>query len=229
MVYASGAADQMRTLIKKSFKVTLGLSLLPLAFLAAFGTTVIIAWTGQADPSFRITLWLVCAAGLFQSFSILSLVLYRVSGKALLDNIRQVLRIVTLLSIALFAKSLGFYGVLAGLAAAEFVGMVFMIFAIKQTFLTFQLKSLLYDSLKFTAAALLFIVAGLVVNRYVPSPVVSNTRLFALMQLIKVGISCLLAVWPALMITRAVTGAEWRALLSAFSSRRLQPKRSAQV
>jgi hypothetical protein len=130
---------------------------------------------------------------------------------------------VTLLSIALFAKSLGFYGVLGGLAAAEFVGMVFMVFAIKQTFLSFQLKLLLSDALKFTAAAAFFIVAGLVVVRFVPSPMVSNTRLSVLLQLIKVGFTCLLAVWPALLLTRSMTGAEGRALMGAFFLQRLRP------
>jgi hypothetical protein len=44
----------------------------------------------------------------------IGLVLYRASGRAFLDNIRQVPRIVILFSIAIFARSLGFYGVLAG-------------------------------------------------------------------------------------------------------------------
>ena len=137
MVYASGSQEEMRKLIAKSFKITLGLCLFPLAFIAVFGPTMVFAWTGQADSSLPVALWLVCAAGFFQAFSVLGLVLYRVSGKALLDNIRQVLRIVCLFSIVVFARRWGFDGVLAGLAVTEFIGMVFMLFAITETFRRF--------------------------------------------------------------------------------------------
>ena len=126
MVHASGSQEEMRKLITKSFKITLGLCLFPLGFIAVFGPKIVFAWTGRADSSLPVALWLVCAAGFFQSFSILGLVLYRTSGKALLDNIRQVIRIVCLFSIALFAHRWGFYRVLAGLAVTEFIGMVFM-------------------------------------------------------------------------------------------------------
>src|ERR1017187_1036026 len=101
MVHASGLTDRMRALILKSFKVTLGLTLFPLAFTCVFGTTVLFAWTGQENASFGTALILVSLAGLFHGFSLLQLVLYRVSGKGMMDNIRQVIRIVILASIAI--------------------------------------------------------------------------------------------------------------------------------
>src|SRR5271166_1511515 len=96
------------------------------------------AQSTHKPSSSRIALVIVCATCFFRSFSTLSLVLYRVSGKGLLDNIRQVLRITIILVVALFAPKLGFYGVLTGLAAAELVGMVFMLFALTSTFRAFR-------------------------------------------------------------------------------------------
>jgi O-antigen/teichoic acid export membrane protein len=213
MVYASGSHEEMRKLITKSFKITLGLCLFPLAFIAFFGPTMVFAWTGQADPSLQIALWLVCAAGFFQAFSVLGLVLYRVSGNALLDNIRQALRIVCLLSIVAFARHSGFYGVLAGLAATEFIGMVFMLYAVSKTFHAFELKALLPDTLKLTVASAVVLLAGAIATR-IPLPPISNVRWQAILDVGKVGFACLLAAWPALVLTKSVTGAESRALIS---------------
>jgi O-antigen/teichoic acid export membrane protein len=219
MVYASGSQEEMRKLIGKSFKITLGLCLFPLAFIATFGPTMVLAWTGESNASLRVALWLVCAAGFFQAFSVLGLVLYRVSGNALLDNIRQGLRIVCLLSIVTFARRSGFYGVLAGLAFTEFAGMVFMLCAVAKTFRAFQPKSLLPDALKLTAASAIVLVAGAIATR-IPLPPISNTRWLAVLELGKVSLACLLAAWPALAVTKSVTGSESRALMSVVRPRR---------
>jgi O-antigen/teichoic acid export membrane protein len=221
MVYASGSQEEMRKLIAKSFKITLGLCLFPLTFIAVFGPTMVYAWTGQADSSLRTVLWLICAAGFFQAFSVLGLVLYRVSGNALLDNIRQALRIVCLLSIVAFARHWGFYGVLAGLAVTEFLGMVFMMYAITKTFRAFHPKSLLPDALKLTLASAAVLVAGAIATR-IPLPPVASVRWLAVLQLGKVSLACLLAAWPALVLTKSVTGAEGRALISIVRPRRVR-------
>jgi len=223
MIYGTGSAEQMRVLIQKSFKATLALSLFPLAFLSIFGTTIVFAWTGQADSSFRAALLLVSAAGFFQSFSILSLVLYRVSGRALLDNIRQGLRIVMLLSIAMFARKLGFYGVLTGLAVTELFGMLFMVFALTKTFHSFAAKSLLPDGLRVAAATAFVLAVALTVDRFVPSPPISTGRLLAVFQLTKVCLAVLLSAWPALVMTGSLTRIEGRALISAFLPRVSRP------
>lgn len=220
MVYASGSQEEMRKLITKSFKVTLALCLFPLGFIAAFGPKLVFAWTGQVDSSLPATLWLVCAAGLCQSFSVLALVLYRTSGKAFLDNIRQALRIVCLLSIAVFARQWGFHNVLAGLAATEFIGMVFMLFAVARTFRAFRPRSVLLDALKLTAAAATVLLAGAIATR-VPLPTVTSARLQALLELGEVSLACLLAAWPALWLTKSITGGEGKAIMNIFLPRRI--------
>jgi O-antigen/teichoic acid export membrane protein len=222
MVYASGSVEAMRQLIRKSYKMTLGLTLFPLAFLSVFGTSLVYAWTGEVDHSFRTTLVLVSITVFFSAFSILGLVLYRVSGRAILDNIRQVLRIVTLLTIALFARKLGLYGVLAGWAAAELVGMLFMIFALMRTFPSFHMRDLIPDTMRLTGATAIMMAAGLLFATF-PSPEIHNARALALFQLGKIVAGCLLAAWPALMVTRSITGAEGRAIINVLVPRRFRP------
>jgi Na+-driven multidrug efflux pump len=221
MVYASGSAERMQTLLVKAFKVTLALSLFPLGFIAVFGSSMAYAWTGQSDASFGMAFWLVCLTCFFRSFSLLSLVLYRVSGKALMDNIRQVLRIMILLVVALFAPKLGFNGVLAGLAAAELAGMVFMLFALMNTFRYFHVKSLLPDGLRLGAAAALILGAGVLAS-YLPLPGDSIGQAATTLRLIEVTLACVLVAWPTLRLTRSITAAEGRALFDLFRFRRSQ-------
>ncbi len=219
MVFASGSAAQIRALLNKSFKVTLALSLFPLAFAAVFGPMIVFAWTGKGTPSLRVAFFLVCAAGLFQSFSTLGLVLYRASGRVLLDNIRLVSQIVILLTIAIVGHGLGFFGVLAGLAVTELLGMVFMIFALTNAFEAFRARSLLTDALRLTAAsAIVFSAAG--VSWLLPLPAVSNPRLAAALHLAKASVACILAAWPALALTKSLTRTEGRTIVSAFLPRR---------
>jgi O-antigen/teichoic acid export membrane protein len=221
MVHATGSQDEMKRLIAKSFKVTLGLSLFPLAFIAAFGPTMVFAWTGQADSSLQITDCLVCAAGFFQAFSTLGMVLYRVSGKAVMDNIRQALRIACLLVIVAFAHQLGFYGVLAGLALTELIGMVFIIHALTKTFQSFHPRSLLSDAVRLTTASAAVLVAGAIATR-IPLPAISNVRWMTVLELGKVSVACLLVAWPALVLTRSVTGAESKAIIGILLPRRVR-------
>jgi len=218
MVYASGSTERMRRLLLKSFKITLGLTLFPLAFISLFGTSILFAWTGQQSSSFGTALRLVSLAGVFHAFSLLQLVLYRVSGKALMDNIRQVLRIVILGSIAMFAPKLGFNGALIGLAVAELAGVLFMLFALTRTFSSFQVRTLLPDALKLTGATGLVLAAGVVAGR-IPLPALSSVRLLATLRLGEVTMGCLLMAWPALLITKSVTGLEWKAFLGVFLPR----------
>ncbi len=221
MVYASGSTETMQVLVKKAFKVTLGFSLVPLGFISLFGATMVLAWTGLAFTSIRISLYLVCLTGLFRSFSILGLVLYRVSGKAVLDNIRQVLRILVIFLVAICAQHLGFYGVLAGLAGAELVGMVFMLFALTRTFHAFRARSLLPDFVKLVTATTVILTAGIVASHLPISPGMSS-RASATMKLGAASLGCLIAAWPALLLTKSITTAEGRALMGIFLPNRLK-------
>lgn len=215
MVFASGSAERMQALLSKAFKVTLGLSLFPLGFIAVFGPTMAYAWTGQTDPSFRSAFWLVSLRALFAAFSLLALVLYRVSGKALLDNIRQVLRIVIIMVVVGFAPKLGFVGVLSGLAACEFAGMLFMLFALSKTFDVFRPKVVLPGAVRLSAAALLIFAAGVIAS-YIPLPGYHAGRLFATLKLAEAGLASLIVAWPLMVRTGSVTAAEKQALYTSF-------------
>ena len=218
-VYASGSAERMQRLLVKAFKVTLVLSLFPLGFIALFGTTITFAWTGKTDARFELAFWLVCAQAFFRSFSLLALVLYRVSGKAVLDNVRQVLRILLLLGIAAFATRLGFYGVLSGLALTEMVGMIFMLFALTSTFEKFRASALLPDVTKLTVAATLILGSGLIVSRFWMVSGMSGAREIAIFKLAGISIACLLVAWPMLRLTGSVDAQEGSALLTAVFHR----------
>jgi len=215
MVFASGSAERMKALLSKAFKVTLGLSLFPLGFIAVFGPTVAYAWTGQIDPSFRSAFWLVSLRALFGAFSLLALVLYRVSGKALLDNIRQVLRIVIILVVVGFAPQLGFAGVLSGLAACEFAGMLFMLFALGKTFDVFRARVVLPGTARLSVAAAMIFAAGVAAS-YIPLPGYQPSRLFATLKLAEAGLGCVIVTWPLLVRTGSVTSAERHALFTSF-------------
>jgi O-antigen/teichoic acid export membrane protein len=223
MVYASGSAEKMQALVTKAFKVSLGLSLFPLGFIAVFGPTIAYAWTGQSNPAFGGAFWLICIRALFAAFSLLALVLYRVSGKAILDNIRQVLRIVVLLGVASFSAKLGFYGVLGGLAFSELIGMAFMLFALTQTFHLFRASSLLPDTLRLASAAAIILAAGIIAS-YIPLPVDHSGRLSAALRLGEISLACLLIAWPSLVRTGAVSAAEGAALFGAVFPRRSAEK-----
>jgi O-antigen/teichoic acid export membrane protein len=219
MVYASGATGKLQSLLIKAFKVTLALSLFPLGFIAVFGSTMAYAWTGQSNAAFRTAFVLVCLTSFFRAFSLLALVLYRISGKALLDNIRQVLRIVIILGIVAFAHRLGFFGVLAGLALAEFSGMVFMLFALAHTFFHFRIKDLFPDTLRMTAAAVLIIGSGVLAS-FIPLPPSVAGQSLAVCRLAIVAAACLLVAWPSLTKTGSLDPAESRALFGTLFRRK---------
>jgi O-antigen/teichoic acid export membrane protein len=216
MVYGAGAIEKMKLLILKSYKMTLALTLAPLAFVGTFGTLVILAWTGQSGTSFRGALILISLASLFKSLSLLELVLYRISGKALLDNIRQVLRIITLLLISAFGGDLGFYGILAGLAVAEFAGMLFMFFALQTTFQGLTAKMLVPDTLKVLAATILVMVASAAAVT-VPFLPALPERSAAMIKLILACMACAVVAWPALLVTRSLSKSELETLIGSFS------------
>ena len=215
-IYASGSSESMAALIRKSFKVMFGLTLVPLPFIAVFGPEIILAWTGQVNASFQVSLWLVAAAGVFSNASVLQLVLYRISGKALIDNFRQLLRIATLLIIALFAATLGYYGTLAGLVVADAAGALLMLFAMTHTFHEFKAAYLLSDIGKMAMASVLMIAAAYTAL-YVPLPASLGIRTAAMFQLGIVACVWLLVGWPACRMTNAITSGESRALLAVIS------------
>jgi O-antigen/teichoic acid export membrane protein len=228
MVFAAGSAAQMKTLINKSFKVTLVLGFFPLAFLAVLGPMIVFAWTGQVASSLRTAFWLVCASAVFQSFSTLGLVLYRATGRVLLDNIRLLSQVSILALIALSAHTLGFYGVLAGLACAEFFGALFMLFALDRAFDVFRIRPLLEDALRLTGAlAIVLAAAGFLL--FLPIPFASTPRLAVAIQLATVAIVCLIVSWPALALTKSLTATEGKAIVRVLLRRRRESAQAVEM
>ncbi len=221
LVFSLGSTEKMQRLIRKAFKVTLGLTVLPLAFLAVFGNSIVYVWTGQSPHSLQATLWLLCATGFFYSLSILGLVLYRSSGHALHDNIRQALRIVMLFCIALSAPKLGYLGILAGLMCTEMAGMVFMLFAITKTYPGFHPKSLLPQTLNLIVASVATLAVGFALG-HLPLHILYGPRVLATVRLTLAILGCALAVGPALWITDSVTSDERKALFRAVVPRRFR-------
>jgi O-antigen/teichoic acid export membrane protein len=215
MVFASGSKETLRLFLGKSFKVTLGTALPPLAFVSAFGASMIYAWTGQVDPKLTLAISLIALAALLNALSLLQLVLYRASGRAMLDNIRQVLRIIAILIVAFFATRLGFEGVLAGMAAAQLVGVVFMFVVMAKTFHAFSAKILTEDTLRIVAGTALVIGAG-VLTGMIPIQWGGTERTVAVLKLGQIALGCLLMLWPALIVTRAISSAERRAILDSI-------------
>jgi O-antigen/teichoic acid export membrane protein len=218
MVFASGSSERMKVLVRNASKATLGMTLIPLALASSFGTSVIYAWTGQRDSRLQIALYLICIGTLFQAFSGLCLTFYRASGRALVDNLREVLRISALLPIVIYARHLGFTGALMGVTVVEFIGMTFMLFALRTAGVAFEGKKLLGDLARFIVAAATIIVAGKIASR-IPLPAVGSVRAFETLRLAVIGIAVLLTSFPALYLSRALSKADLNSIMNVFRPR----------
>ena len=212
VLFASGSDDRINRFLKKSFKVTLAITLLPLAFVAAFGPLLVQAWTGQTGPEFRTAICLCCLAGLFGSVSRVQLILYRASGKALHDNIRQGFRLGVLLLLAELGSLTGFYGVLAGLAVAEIMGVFYMFFALRSAHYSFRASNLIIDTVRLSGAALVMIFIGILATA-VPTPWNLPEHVTAMIKTMVVSLAYLMAAWPAVWLTRSISSEERRIML----------------
>jgi O-antigen/teichoic acid export membrane protein len=213
LVFATGSAERLARFFRKSFKITVAVTLVPLAFVGAFGALLAFAWTGQTSPQFGVTIWLVCLSSFFNSISRLQLVLYRASGNALHDNIRQAFRLGVLAVLAVFGKAIGFHGVLLGLAAAELIGVIYMFSAMTSVLSFFNPAKLVPDAMRLTAATAATITVG-VAAIMLPAPWGANGRAVALIKLAEVSLACLVAVWPAVALTRSISADEQRLVLN---------------
>lgn len=216
LMFASGSTERMERFLRKSFKVTFAVTLFPLAFVATFGSLLVLGWTGQSSPEFRITIWLTCLAAVFNAISRLQLILYRASGNALHDNIRQAFRLGVLAVLAIFGGAIGFYGVLLGLAVAELVGVVYMLFAMTSALSFFNPKHLVSDTMRLITATAVMLAAGVAVTM-VPVPPGMNEREVVLVKLGEVSLACLIACWPAFALTKSMSPNEQRTLLHLFA------------
>jgi O-antigen/teichoic acid export membrane protein len=211
LVFAAGTAEEKRQVVLKAFKSSFALSIIPLSVICAAGDTILLAWTGRKEQTFEYLLVLMSLAGVFHASSLLQLVLYRASGKALMDNIRQTIRIGLLLAIGIMAKQLGLVGTLKGLVLTEFAGMAFMFFVMHHAFPWFKVSLLLPDFMKLTiVACATALLSVLVVS--VPIPWLVRERSVALLRTCAAGSLALSAALPLLLLTKALSAAEFRVI-----------------
>jgi len=209
LIFAAGSFATMRVLVLKAFKTTFGLSVVPLAVICSCGTTILYAWTGHRSGNFEPFLVLMSLAGLFQALSMLQLVLYRASGKTLMDNIRQAIRIAVLLAVGFVGKRLGILGILGGLCISEFAGMAFMFFALRHAFPWFTVRSLLPDVLKLMLVAGGLAALSLMVI-HIPVPFLASGRSLALVHTCVIGGVTVCGAIPLLLLTGALSSSEFR-------------------
>ena len=211
MVYASGTGRQLQSLLAQAFKWSLVLTLPPLVFLCLFGNRIIHAWTGQTNSLFQPALWMLCSAALFRSLGRAAFVLYRASGGASMDVFRQLIALVTVVFIALIGHPLGYIGVLAGMAFAELIGMLFMLVALNRAISVFDARRLLPENARLLAA----ICAAFIVSLVAGYPWVEwsiNSRLNALIQVGLGSAGCLIAFWPIVTFARVLSAEERHAI-----------------
>jgi O-antigen/teichoic acid export membrane protein len=221
LIFASGSAARLVRFFGKSFKITVAVTLVPLAFVGAFGTLLVLAWTGQTGPQFGVAIWLTCLSSFFNCISRLQLILYRASGNALHDNVRQAFRLGVLAVLATFGRTIGFYGVLLGLAVAELIGVVYMFSAMTSVLSFFSPRKLIPDAMRLAAATAVMITVS-VAAAMVPTPWNLNERTMALVKLAVVTLAYLVAFWPAAAVTKSMSIEEQRTMLGL-----LLPWRSA--
>src|SRR5260370_2593168 len=204
-------------MMKKTFKWTLVVTLSPLGFVAIFGPTLILAWTRQTDPMIRTGLWFLCIASAFSAISRTGLILYRARGGALMDVLRQILTISVLLITILIGKRIGYFGMLEGLAIAEMIGAAFMLQALKKTVDGFHPLVLLPDAAKVILAISVVLVASMLTIA-IPIPWNAGQQPMAWFRLGLAGPACAMMAWPAMALTKCLSGKEQQAILDIFFS-----------
>ncbi|MGC1373862.1 MAG: oligosaccharide flippase family protein [Candidatus Sulfotelmatobacter sp.] len=215
LVFASGASEQLKSLLKKAFKWTTVVTACPVAFVASLGSTFVLAWTGQNDPLFGPALCLLSVAAFFNAISMTGLIMYRATGAALLDNVRQVLRIVILVAVVFVGKTLGFFGLLSGLAIAEFLGALFMLYVLKKEIPVFSPSELIPDTLKILGTVCVALVIGRVAGG-IPIPWLAAGRFEAFVRIGMAGTAFVAAFLPMALIARCLSAAERDAMLGVF-------------
>lgn len=215
MVCAAGQSERVRSLLSKSFKVTLALTLTPLALISILGPYMVEAWTGSTDPSFRYAIWLVCLSCFFSQVSSLALILYRAAGGALMDTVRQIFRVLALVPFFFISHVLGFAGVLEWIAVVEFMGMVLMLLSLAKSLQVFTARMVMPDFFRLLAAtAAVVAIATLAAHAFAGMDFSSR-----MLAAVKTGAACLAAlitVYPIYLLTGALTGPEIASILRVF-------------
>ena len=223
LVYASGSVEKANAFIIKSFKAMAVLSILPLAFIAFYGTKIAYVWTGKADPLLEGAVCLLCAAGVCRSLSSLFRVLYRVSGGALMDNPQLLLGLGVSLILWPFGPKIGFYGMVGGVQfLGQFLGLLLMSLSLTSRFKGFRASTLAPTLLRFCVAAAVILGAS-VASLYLNFSWGINPRALDMIQLVTAGVISLLVAVPALLVTGSISRSEARSLLNTISRKFATP------
>lgn len=223
LVYAEGSVERVNAFIIKSFKAMAFLSILPLAFIALYGTRIAFVWTGKTDALLAGAVCILCAAGACRSLSSLFRVLYRVSGGAVMDNAQLLLGLGVSLALWPFGPRIGFYGMVGGVQfLGQFLGLILMSLSLSSRFRGFHASTLAPTLLRFCAAAALILGAS-AAALYLNLSWGINPRALDMIRLITAGVIGSLVAAPALLVTGSVSRSEARAMLNMISRKFAAP------
>lgn len=223
LVYASGSVEQIQSFIVKSFKAMSVITVVPLAFIALYGTQIVWVWTGKSDPLLKGTICLLCAAGFCRSLSSLFRVLYRASGGAVMDNAQLILTLAVALVFWPFATQVGFYGTVAGMAVVgQFLGLIVMCVSLTYRIKGFDAWMLAPNLARFFVATAVILGASIVAS-YLGLHWEMNTRVLETIRLAVATVICLLVAGPALLLTGSISRSEARMMLNTVSRKFASP------
>lgn len=219
LVYASGSPEQTNAFILKSFKAMAVISILPLAFIAVYGTRIAFVWTGKTDPLLEGAICLLCAAGVCRSFSSFCRVLYRVSGGAVMDNAQLLLGLAVAFALTPFGHKIGFYGMVGGVQfLGQLLGLILIAVTLTSRFKGFTPRALAPNFLRFCLATGVILSASLVAF-YLGLSWGMNLRVLETIRLVTAAVISLLVAMPALLVTGSISRAEARMMLNTVSRR----------
>jgi len=223
LVYASSSVKQHNDFILKSFKAMAVISILPLAFIALYGTKMVFVWTGRTDPLLEGAVCLLCAADVCKSLSSLCRVLYRVSGGAVMDNAQLLLGLGVTFLFWPFGHKIGFFGMIAGVRfLGQFWGMILMSLSLTSRFKGFHPRALTPTFLRFCVAAAVILGASAVALHLRLSWGI-NPRVLDTIRILTAAVISLLVAVPALLFTGSVSRSEARMMLNTVSRKFASP------
>src|SRR5579872_742134 len=215
-VHTSGTEEELGRIVQKGIKATLLLTLPVLVLLGVIGRDIVMAWTGRSDHAFGVVIWLTNASGLFASFSILGMVVYRATGGTWNDLLRQVVRIGTVVAAVVLARHWTFYVLLAGFVASELLGMMVMMSALRSRIRGMRVRVLISDTAKLVLISAAVIALAELLGRLPFLPDAAG-RQAALFRIAVVSFSAVLMSWPALILIRFFTRSEEDKVSELFS------------
>ena len=216
LVYASSSLDQTNAFVVKAIKAMSIISIIPLGFIALYGTKIAWVWTGKTDPLLAGTICLLCASSICRSMSSLFRVLYRVSGGAVMDNAQLLLGLAVAFILSPFGPRIGFFAMVAGVSVlGQFLGLVLMCLTMRSRYKGFSLAALAPNLARFCVATAVILGVSLAAS-YLDLPWNINARVLETIRLLIATLISLLVAGPALLLTGSLSGSEMRMMFSTL-------------